>query len=58
VIPLLAIDHQFKLGELFGDGQHFLFLHLFVALEKGASWLVLLSAVKRVLAERSGIAGP
>ena len=50
MISLLAVNHQFQLGELFGHRQHLLLVDLFVASEEGTTWLLFL-CIERILSE-------
>lgn len=54
MVPLLAIDHQFKLGELLGDRKYFFLVDFFVACKQRSTWL--LFVVERVLTETARVA--
>ena len=65
MISLLAIDHQFKLGELLGDGQDLFLVDFLGAAVVWTAWLLvacrlavcnLLIFVKRILTETARIA--
>jgi hypothetical protein len=49
MVPLLAVNHELELGELFCNGQDFLIVHLLATTE--ASICLLLLLVERILAE-------
>jgi len=49
MVPLLAVNHELELGELFSNGQHFLIVNLLAATEASIGLLLLL--VEGILAE-------
>ena len=65
MISLLAIDHQFKLGELLGDRQDLFLVNFLGTTVVWTTWLLvacrlavcnLLIFIKRILSETAGIA--
>ena len=51
MVPLLAVNHELKLWELLGHGQHLLFVSLLVAIKGWATVCRLFLLVERILPE-------